>query len=98
MTTRKDYMNGKVSHHDYHLEIARECGISYKNSKELPRIKRALANGDKHLNSIPLSEWDMRGIYTKGEISNSLKKRGEFWNQASSVCVHKAAAKDAALN
>ncbi len=91
MLTREEYLNGECTHEEYYEEIAKEAGISYDNSPELSRIKHKLST-DPHLNNIPLSIWDTRGIRTEAAIHKALKKRGDGWSLAESVCVHKAAA------
>ena len=97
MITRKEYMqNSKKLFHAYYLEIAKEAGIDYSESDLLPRVKEALKAGDEHLNTIPLSIWDANGMYTQRTINTAMKKRGDFWSLAGSVCVHKTAAKEAA--
>lgn len=98
MITRKEYMSDSEKlHHRYYLEIGREAGISYAKSADLPRIKEALNKNDKHLNTIPLSEWDNRGMVTKNAIHRAMTKRGDSWSLAGGVCVHKACAIEDAL-
>lgn len=97
--TRADYMSGRVSHQAYYLSVAREAGISYEASAKLPEIKAALAAGDEHLNTIPLRWWDERGESTRSAIARALKGRDPGGcSLADLVCVHKCAARDAALN
>ena len=97
MITHAEYMADSANlHHSYHLEIARECGIQYKNSEMLPKIIGALNAGDEHLNTIPLSLWDMRAALTQQTISKACKARGTFYSLAVGACTHKAAARDAA--
>ena len=94
--TRKDYMEGRMSHHAYYSAIAKECGISFKRSNMLPQIKEALAKGDEHLNSIPLTIWDSMAIRNTARISTVLKEHGDFYSLAGGVCVMKTAAIEAA--
>ena len=98
MWTRKQYMNKEVDHNTYYFEIAKECGISYTNSDSLPRIIKAIKDGDEHLNTIPLKWWDTRSIFSRGVINREAKKRGDFWSLSVGVCTHKAAARQAALD
>ena len=98
MITRREYMaDSDKLHHRYYLEIGREAGISYAKSKDLERIKNAINKGDKHLNTIPLGEWDNKGVFTKTAINTAMLKRGDSWTLAGSVCVHKAVALEDAL-
>lgn len=98
MITRREYMSDSEKlHHRYYLEMGREAGISYAKSQELPRIKEAIKNGDKHLNTIPLKEWDNRGNWTQASVNTAMLKRGDSWSLAGSVCVHKAVALEDAL-
>jgi hypothetical protein len=93
--TRKDYMENRLTHAEYYGLIAKEAGISYANSQELPRIKEAIST-DENLNNIPLSWWDKRANSTVSSVSKALKNHGDFYSLAGGVCVHKAAAIKAA--
>jgi hypothetical protein len=94
--TRKDYMDGVVSFEQYYTTIAEESGVSFKNADIIPCVVRALANGDEHLNSIPLSTWHSYAIYEKPATSPVFKVHGDSWSLAGGVCVAKQAAKNAA--
>lgn len=96
--TRQDYMNKLVSHADYYRAIYREAHISYVNSDMLPRIKAALADGDEHLNTIPLWIWDGMSICTARILRPVFKAHGDFYSIAGGICAHKQAAIDAAEN
>ena len=95
--TRADYMNNLVTFAEYYRAIAKDAGISFKNSTMLPCIKRALANGDEHLNTIRLSEWDVLSICAKHATAPAFKAHGDWWSIAGGVCVAKQAAIDAAM-
>ncbi len=92
MNTRKDYLDGKCSHDEYYGEIVKEVGITYVNSSDLERYKKAYAT-DQHLNNIPLAEWDRKSAASQLTLFDAFKKRGDYWSLAGGVCVHKAAVK-----
>lgn len=94
--TRTDYMNGSVTHHEYYRCLGREAGIRFSNSDLLPRIQVALANGDEHLNTIPLDVWDQRAATLLPYIKNVFKAHGDTDSLNGRVCVLKQAARDAA--
>jgi hypothetical protein len=94
--TRKDYMDGRVTHADYYRSVAKAAGISYASADPafLGRVRSALANGDEHLNTIPLAEWDRRGSMLLS-VSRAFKAHGDCDSLAGRVCVLKQAARDA---
>lgn len=96
--TRKDYMDGVVTHEQYYEALAAESGISFLESRKLPEIKAALAEGDEHLNTIPLSYWDAIAYMARRHTAPVLKAHGDVggWCFACGVCIAKAAAKKAA--
>lgn len=93
MITRNDYMQGHATCQEYYAEIARESGIDYSNANIMPRVCRAIESGDVHLNSIALTCWDTRAIFTRERITPALKARGDNYSLAGGVCTHKAAAR-----
>lgn len=96
--TRADYMEKRVDHQTYHLAIAKAAGIGYARSAMLPEIRAALERGDEHLNSIPLEWWDCLAMASRGAITRALRQfPGERFSLGVGVCVHKAAARAAAL-
>lgn len=94
--TRKDYLDGKVSHHEYYLAVAKTCGVSYELADPvfLARVKKALDDGDIHLNSIPLQVWDRRGAGIVG-LQKAFREHGGYDSLAGRVCLLKAVAKEA---
>ena len=61
--TRKDYMDGIVSHDDYYSVLADALGTKelerlVLSMTQVPKIRAALDSGDEHLNTIPLLKWD----------------------------------------
>jgi hypothetical protein len=95
--TRKDYMDGKVDFAEYYRSIAKSLGLSYSNADAtfMTRVRQALANGDEHLNTIPLAVWDQRGAAIINPAP-AFKAHGDGVSLAGLVCVVKQAARDAA--
>lgn len=93
--TRKEYMDGKVTHNEYYETIAAESGISFEHSEKLAEIKAALVE-DEHLNNIPLKYWDMLSSMAYYSTAPVLKAHGDSWSLAGGVCIAKAAARKAA--
>ncbi len=56
--TRQQRMNNEVTHAEYYVSLAEELGVNFENTPIMTKVKKALADGDKHLNSIPLAWWD----------------------------------------
>ena len=96
LPTRADYMGGKVSFEDYYRSIWQKAGIRVVGlySSLGPRVRRALAEGDEHLNTIPLLHWDNIATFWQDQISESLKRHGDAWSLAGGVCTVKQAAID----
>ena len=97
MTKRKDYMDGKITHDDYYRALAKESKVSYADAEPafLERVRKALADGDEHLNSIPLSIWDARAASLMPSVMAAFKAAGDHYSMAGGVCLIKRAAKDA---
>ena len=54
--TRKEYMNGEVSHHEYYLLIAKDSNVKFSEGF----INEVRETSDKeHLNSINMRKFDM---------------------------------------
>lgn len=89
--TRAAYMDGSITHQDYYAHIAMLAGI--KPSPALvKRAKTALKASDKHLNTIPLHEWDQMASGSHYAIQKAVKQvPGETNSLATGVCVWKAA-------
>ncbi len=100
--TRKDYLDGKVSHEEYYRSIAKSAGIdmSYGAYALMERVKKALREGDKHLNTIPLAIWDRMGAnpVLRANLAPVFKAHGDIMSIAGIVCVLKQAARDSANN
>lgn len=93
MITRADYIEGRASHDEYYLEIAKELGIK-PDDEMIQRAKKALEAGDEHLNTIPLREWDVWAMsllaFRSPEINRAFCKRGTVPAMADLVCMLKA--------
>lgn len=96
--TRQDYLQNRVSFAEYYRAVAKTAGISYRNADPifLSRVRQALANGDEHLNTIPLREWDIRATCLLPSIRAAFRAHGDGDSLAGRVCLIKQAAIDAA--
>lgn len=95
MITRKEYMNGECSHHDYYAQF---CDDTTKNAL-LSRISkdRILNSTDEHLNDIPLKEWGALPLYSS-TASKIREASGSGPALSDSVCVYKTQAKLIQMN
>ena len=95
---RTNYMEGTISHQEYYSTLARAAGIGNFQDAFIRRVRKALADGDEHLNTIPLQQWDAMCFmdYQNASLKAELSKRGDTLSLAVGVCVRKAAAKDQA--
>ena len=96
--TRKDYMDGKVTHEQFYSSVAAEAGLDMSKASITAKAKIALSNGDTHLNTIPLRVWDDLGAnpVTRSNISRALEGHGDYCTLAGLVCTLKQAVKNAA--
>jgi hypothetical protein len=94
MKTRKQYMDGEITHDEYYSQFVTAgtkdlvCGLI-----GLDRIKEST---DKHLNDIPLKEWDSVGHMiqtTPSDLRLRMDKAGDYCTKAGLVCIAKAAAR-----
>ena len=96
-TMRKDYLNGKYTHQEYYGGIAKEVGISISESR-LNQAREAI-KADKHMNNIPLTEWDVWASsqmrYQGSRIKAAFASRGDYVTQAGLVCMLKEAVREA---
>lgn len=95
--TRADYMEKRATFEEYYRNVNAAAGLRVTNRDLIERVRAAIANGDEHLNTIPLSTWDALGLRCKAAVSRALKERGDFWSIAGGVCSYKQAARDAAF-
>lgn len=97
MITRKQYMDSTLAeqpaaHRAYYGEIAKEARITIPNDI-VERSRKALANGDTHLNTIPLGTWDAMAMAREHQLRPILKARGDSFSLGNGVCAVKEAAK-----
>jgi hypothetical protein len=95
MITRKDYLNGPATHEDYYNDLIDAAGgptaFLHMIPRDLAVIRKALDNGDEHLNTIPLGHWSMPFMPT--ELAKAMRDRGDYPTRAGATCVLKQAAK-----
>lgn len=92
MNTRKDYMDGKISHQDYYSQF-----VTTEIEKIVLRFgKKKLADSlaqDENLNNIPLHAWDRLGLEIDRSVFRKMKEAGDFDSLTGRVCILKAAAR-----
>ena len=97
--TRKQYMDKKVSHHEYYSQFVTENTKRFVLNDLTPeKILKALEEGDEHLNKIkiPFNHmgrggnwwWDLAPVNEK-----LIREAGENLSPSTHTCVGKAAAK-----
>lgn len=103
--TRSEYMKDSTTlHHDYYSQFVTESTkIFVLTSLTVDQIKKALDNGDKHLNDIKIPYNNMgRGgnwWWDDAPINTSiLKELGESNSSATHTCVAKSCARMLAEN
>ena len=93
MITRQDYLKNSELHDAYYTEIAKDIGIK-PDKKMIEKAKKALENGDLHLNSIPLKKWDIWAFSVLGfnyeRVYDAFKKRNDYPTLSGLVCTLKA--------
>ena len=96
LINRKEYLSGRVTFEEYYREVNRLAGIKFgADHWAVIEAKEALVNGDVHLNSIPLRDWDMMAAAASRSLSLALKELGDFYSMAGGVCALKQAVIDA---
>lgn len=92
---RSDYMSGNVTHQAYYSHIAKLAGI--KPAAALVKTCRELlADGDEHLNKIPLAQWDLLAGGAWNQIVGACQRvEGEHMCLSTGVCTYKAAVRAA---
>lgn len=97
MMTREMYMNAPkdeawAAHRRFYGQIVKAAGVKV-SVEMMVRSRKALSDGDEHLNSISLAEWYNAATLYRGAISRALKAHGDFYSEAGGVCVMKEAAR-----
>lgn len=96
--TRADYLAKHCTHDEFYLAVAKTAGIVFQPDWPFTvRVRKALADGDEHLNTIPLREWDERALWLESPLSSALRAHGDVYCAATATCVLKAAARAAVL-
>ncbi len=88
MKTRKQYMNGEISHHEYYAQFVNDT--IKQNVLDHVALDRLMKSTDEHLNDIPLRVWDSIPMF---DVSEKLKEAGDYLTLAGSVCIAKEAAR-----
>ena len=90
--TRKEYIaNSSELHRQYNAQfVNNSIKVAVKNYFGIDAL---LNSNDKHLNDIPLEQWDSVGTRFKSHLNKEMKKQGDFVSMAGIVCVMKEAAK-----
>lgn len=85
---RADYMNGKLTHQEYYLSLAR---FIHAPISMIPQgATRAALKADKNLNNVPLELWDRLDPTVRGCAGRAGIKA---WSLSDTVCVMKALAR-----
>lgn len=88
--TRKQYLNGEVSHHDYYAQFGKHLVSLVGSRFGIDRIK---ASTDPHFNDIPLNKWDNLAITVRMTVGRMLAEaNGGGVSLSDCVCSAKAAA------
>lgn len=104
MKTRKQYMNGEVSHHEFYSQFVTESTKRYVlDSLSIEQLKNAIDSGDEHLNEIkiPFNNmgsggnwwWDFSPINLKLARELGAVGLNSIPSASTLTCVGKAAAR-----
>jgi len=85
--TRKEYLNGDVTHRVYMGQFVNTHTIH--NVRTKIGEDRILKSTDEHFNDIPLKEWDRLGLTAD---TRKMTEAGETYSLAIAVSINKAAA------
>lgn len=91
--TRDAYMSKLISHSEFFGHIAKECNLPPFDSKFMQRVVTALRNDDKHLNTIPLKEWDSMTYGFSQRTKAIISKFDNGYSLAGGVCMLKEKAR-----
>ena len=97
MITREQYMKATIAeqpamHRAYYGEIAIAAKLTIPNDI-VERSRKALANGDTALNTIPLGTWDAMAMGREHQLRPIMKQRGDSYSLGTGVCAVKEAAR-----
>jgi len=88
MKTRKQYLDGEVSHREYHAQFVN--GIIKANVLNAVGLDRLMSSTDPHLNDIPLAIWDAIPVFN---VDKPMREAGDYLTLAGKVCICKEAAR-----
>lgn len=91
--TREKYMSQEITHAQFFGHIAKMCGLGPFDEKFINRVKIALKNGDIHLNSIPLVEWDTKTFHFSQRTKAIISAFDNGYSLAGGVCMLKEKAR-----
>jgi hypothetical protein len=102
--TRADYLNGKVTHHEYYSVIAAEAGIRFDLTDAIVQsamkcTDQVYFNTTGTTDGIPLRVWDSLALRMSLEqrLRPILKAHGDAWSNAGDTCVLKTAVRNAIM-
>lgn len=90
---RAAYMAGEITHRQLFGHIAQACNLPKFSESWMKRVKDALANGDEHLNTIPLQEWDNKVNGFSQRTKNIISQYDNGFSLAGGVCMLKEKAR-----
>lgn len=87
----------RATHREFYGAVVETAGIAFQDPGDplVLRAQRALANGDEHLNTIPLEGWDRMALVYSSQIGRALKLHGDGYSLGGGVCVLKEAVRQA---
>ena len=92
---RAKYMAHGISHDDFYCWLADKIGVRVEHLPfTFDQINKALLNGDKPLNSLPLRKWDYRDFLIRQLAYDAGMKS---WSLSDTVCTLKAFARREAV-
>lgn len=91
MYTRKQYINGECSHHEYYSQFVTDAVL--ERIKTSIGVETILESKDEHLNDIPLRRWDNIRVMFYPCVSAIIKEANEGFAPATNVCIGKTAAR-----
>lgn len=94
MITRAEYMaDSERLHQAYYLEIALEAPIMLTLPFGIRTIIAAFQEGDPHLNTLSLPQWDNYSVRQQHYMRQPLKRRNDSYSLGTGVCILKALAR-----
>lgn len=91
MKSRKEYLAKQCTHAEYYGQFV-DSGIKARVTNSIG-MDRLLKSTDKHLNDIPLKEWDRLIPIFPAHIGQAMRDAGDYPTLAGAVCIAKEAAR-----